>query len=70
MNNPIKGRRADPKEKVNRRIYAVSRYKTVEKRANEAKEEDKARWLALLSPPLNKWFEYNGTTTPTQSQDR
>jgi hypothetical protein len=67
MNNPIKGRRADPREKVNKRTHAVSRYKTVEKRASTAKEEDKARWLALLSPPLNKWFEHNGTTTSTQS---
>lgn len=66
MNNPIKGRRADPREKVNKRLHFVSRYKTTKQRADKAREEDKARWLALLSPPLNKWFEYNGTTTTTQ----
>ena len=63
MNNPIKGNRADPKEGVNIRRHAVSRYKVLEKMAWEIREEDKARWLALLSPPRNKWFEYNGTET-------
>jgi hypothetical protein len=66
MNNPIKGRRADPREKVNQRLYFVSRYKTTKKRAYKAREEDKARWLVLLSPPLNKWKPYNGTETSTQ----
>lgn len=38
--------------------------------AYEILEEDKARWLALLSPPRNKWFEYNGSETTKASHNR
>lgn len=70
MNNSIKGKRANPKEGVNIRRHTGCRYKVLENMAWEIREEDKARWLALLSPPQNKWFEYNGTTTSKTSHDR
>ena len=59
MNNPIKGKHADPNEPVNIRRFAVSRYKGLQLFAEKKLKEDKERWEYLFS--LNKWKPSDGT---------
>ena len=70
MNNPCKGRHADPNEKVNIRPYAVSRYKVLQALAVKIRKKDRERWQMLMSPPLNKWTPQDGTTQTKKPQDR